>query len=409
MSEKIYALLLRLQARRFREEHGAEAMQLFRDRWRDETGFWRRCRLWWDLLADLAVSLPRGYAAPAAPAIAAGEPFFTLVAMDPPRRDALLAGGVCSLALLLAFPLTIGKGPKVHDGGGSFGGPGHGMTLLEGQGKVMAPNRAVKAVIETMRRDYPDPKVVAAVTAALKALEEEGAFARVASDEELSRLLTTAVREASGDHNLDVVVTEEFGIPPVSRDDCGFERLEILAGNIGLVKLNRFARLETCRAAAASAMDYLNKVDALVLDLRDNRGGYPDMVMWMAAYLFDHPRFIYNPRETTTRASWTASPVKGNRLADKPVYVLTSPRTASAAEQFAYNMKMLRRAALVGTTTSGKTHAGLLRWTETRQGTPINPYGEKDWDGVGVSPHVQVEEAQAMERALRLAWSRLGL
>ncbi|MFN7937768.1 MAG: S41 family peptidase [Bryobacteraceae bacterium] len=115
------------------------------------------------------------------------------------------------------------------------------------------------------------------------------------------------------------------------------------------------------------------------------RGGYPDMVMWMAVYFFDHPQFIYNPRETTTRASWTASPVKGHLLADKPVYLLVSSRTASAAEQFAYNMKMLRRAALVGATTSGKTHTGLWRWAETRASAPINPYGDKAWDGVGVS------------------------
>ncbi|MBS1826749.1 MAG: S41 family peptidase [Acidobacteria bacterium] len=405
MSEKIYALLLRLQARRFRDEHGEDAMQLFRDRLRDETGFWRRCRLWWDLLLDLAVSAWRGYQGSAVAATAGGEPFFTLVASDPPRRSALFAGGMCSLAMLLAFPLTIGKGARLRDGGGAFGGPGQGIALSNGQGKMMAPDRAVRAVMETMRRDYPDPKVQAAVTVALKDLEESGALARVTSDEELSRLLSSAVREASGDNNLDVVVTEELGIPPVSRDDCGFERLEILAGNIGFVKLSRFARLETCRVAAASAMDYLNQVDALVMDLRDNRGGYPDMVMWMAAYLFHHPQFIYNPRESTTRASWTASPVKGNKLADKPVYLLVSSRTESAAEQFAYNMKMLRRAALVGGTTSGKTHAGVF----APQVAPINPYGEKDWDGVGVSPHVQVEEGKAMERALRLAWSRLGL
>jgi C-terminal processing protease CtpA/Prc len=38
----------------------------------------------------------------------------------------------------------------------------------------------------------------------------------------------------------------------------------------------------------------------------------------------------------------TASPVAGNKLADKPVYVLTSSSTQSAAEYFVYNLKMLK-------------------------------------------------------------------
>ncbi len=61
MSEKIYVLLLRLHSAQFREAYGAEALQLFRDRARDEKGFPASVRLWLDLLADLAISIPRGY------------------------------------------------------------------------------------------------------------------------------------------------------------------------------------------------------------------------------------------------------------------------------------------------------------------------------------------------------------
>ncbi len=76
-------------------------------------------------------------------------------------------------------------------------------------------------------------------------------------------------------------------------------------------------------------MASLNDAGAVIFDLRDNTGGYPDMVMLIAAYLFDHPEYMYNPRENTTRRSWTLSPVPGNSLADKPVYVLTSAQTFS--------------------------------------------------------------------------------
>src|SRR6201985_3330105 len=99
-------------------------------------------------------------------------------------------------------------------------------------------------------------------------------------------------------------------------------------------------------------MASLSHADAILFDLRDNRGGFPEMVMLIAAYLFDHPEYMYNPRENTTERSWTVSPVPGNRLADKPVYVLTSGRTASAAEHFSYDLKMLKRATLVGERTA---------------------------------------------------------
>src|SRR2546422_10765623 len=61
MSEKIYALLLRLYPSHFREAYGDEALQLFRDRARDEKGFLPSLWLWLDLLADLAISVPREY------------------------------------------------------------------------------------------------------------------------------------------------------------------------------------------------------------------------------------------------------------------------------------------------------------------------------------------------------------
>jgi hypothetical protein len=61
MSEKIYAWLLRLYPSRFRETYGKEALQLLRDRCRDERGFVPRLRLWFDLLADFALSMPREY------------------------------------------------------------------------------------------------------------------------------------------------------------------------------------------------------------------------------------------------------------------------------------------------------------------------------------------------------------
>jgi hypothetical protein len=61
MSEKMYTRLLRLYPSRFRKEYEGEALQLIRDRLRDERGFFKRARLLWDLVADVLAGLPQAY------------------------------------------------------------------------------------------------------------------------------------------------------------------------------------------------------------------------------------------------------------------------------------------------------------------------------------------------------------
>jgi len=160
-------------------------------------------------------------------------------------------------------------------------------------------------------------------------------------------------------------------------------------------------------------MAQLNRADAIIFDLRDNRGGEPDTVAFIAAYLFDHPEYWYNPRESTTQQSWTRSPVPGSDLADKPVYVLTSARTYSGAEQFSYDLKMLKRATLVGETTGGGAHAGVWHRIDDHfgMGIPetraINPFSKTDWAEIGVEPDVKVKAADALETAEKLAETKL--
>jgi C-terminal processing protease CtpA/Prc len=160
-------------------------------------------------------------------------------------------------------------------------------------------------------------------------------------------------------------------------------------------------------------MTYINHADAVIFDLRDNRGGNPAMVQFIGSYLFDHPEYWYNPREATTEYSWTQSPVAGSNLADKPVFVLISSRTFSGAEQFAYDLKMLKRATLVGETTAGAAHAGVFYRLDDHfgMGIPevkaINPYSTNDWAEVGVAPNIQVSDSDALDAALKLARAKL--
>jgi C-terminal processing protease CtpA/Prc len=137
------------------------------------------------------------------------------------------------------------------------------------------------------------------------------------------------------------------------------------------------------------------------------------MVSLIAAYLFDHPEYMFNPRDNTTAQSWTKSPVPGNLLADKPVYVLTSARTFSGAEQFSYDLKMLKRATLVGETTGGGEHAGVFHRIDDHfamgipETRPINPYEKRGREGMGVTPDVTVTAADALVTAEKIAENKL--
>ena len=117
MSEKIYAWLLRLYPSCFRKAYGDAALQLFRDRSRDERGLFKGLWLWLDLLADLAVSVPLEYrrAQPALIGASAqerldGTPVFHVLENGALRLEARLCGGLLSLVAFVPVLVLIGYG-----------------------------------------------------------------------------------------------------------------------------------------------------------------------------------------------------------------------------------------------------------------------------------------------------------
>jgi len=456
MSEKVYAWLLRLYPSRFREAYGEEALQLLRDRLRDEKGFFPRLRLWLDLLGDLAISMPHQYlhleptlAGTSAQPHLNDTPSFFVLGDESPRPEALLLGGVLTLAALSTFSILLGRGGTQARMGVIVSGhldgyakPSHqpvpqakpqetanAMNRPDAAFKLDAEERqrVVDASAAILKKNYIDRDKAQKMADALLAHEKNGDDDAATDGADFAALLTRQMRAVSPDRHLTLVFSQD----PLPRNpmgqtaeeliryreimkqqNCTFEKVEVLSHNIGYLKLNSFPDVSVCQQTAETAMASLNDADGIIYDLRDNRGGEPAMVALMAAYLFDHPEYWYNPRENTTGRSWTHSPVPGNKLADKPVYLLTSGRTFSGAEQFCYDLKMLRRATLVGETTGGGAHSGVWHRIDDHfgMGVPetraINPFAEADWAETGVEPDVKVKAADALAEAKKLAASK---
>ena len=132
MSKTIYALLLRLYPAQFRQAYGDEAMQLFHDRTRDEQGMWAKLRLWMDLVADMATSLPRAHRHADAvlvgfPSESVGaSPRFQVLQLRAPGLRAFAYGGVLSVVVFGSLITWFGysrnyrelhmwQGPTKHD------------------------------------------------------------------------------------------------------------------------------------------------------------------------------------------------------------------------------------------------------------------------------------------------------
>ena len=141
------------------------------------------------------------------------------------------------------------------------------------------------------------------------------------------------------------------------------------------------------------------------------------MVAWISSYLFDartHLNDLYERKGDQRVEFWTRPDVPGVKLGAKPpVFVLTSKRTFSGAEEFAFDLKNQKRAVIVGETTGGGAHpvSGHSVADYFIVGVPfaksLDPLSKTNWEGTGVEPDVKVAAADALATAEKLAMEKI--
>jgi hypothetical protein len=290
-----------------------------------------------------------------------------------------------------------------------------------------ARTEVIEAALKRLSEAYVFPETAAKMNQAMRARLAGKEYEQITSAKEFARKLTADLQEVSHDKHLRVryshqPIPQRRGEPrepsaeereqfrrEMSRINFGFERVERLPGNIGYVDFRGFFAPELGKDTVASVFNFLSNTDSLIIDLRKNGGGDPEMVALICSYLFGsepvHLNDLYWREGNRTEEYWTLKEVAGKRYTGKDVYVLTSSYTFSGAEEFSYNLKNLKRATIIGETTGGGAHPGTgFRINEhfgmfIPTGRAISPVTKTNWEGTGVEPDVKVPADQALKVA----------
>lgn len=292
---------------------------------------------------------------------------------------------------------------------------------------ISAQDRAtvIRHGSDLLEQRYVDPEVGKRLADKLR--QSAPLWAGIRDAKQFAEAMTQWLRQESGDGHLGLSFSEK-PIPANEGDESfsaaemerwygahlnhGIEKIERLPGNIILLDLRVFPPADMAGDVFAAAMTVAAQGDALIIDLRRNGGG-SETANILTGYLLEPGSPLsgsYDRPTDTHRANVSPSWVPGRRFGtDKPVFILTSKRTFSAAEAVAYDLQALKRAVIVGEVTGGGAHPFAYRRVhphfalDVPEGKSINPVTGGNWQGVGVKPDVPVPADQALDRALDLA------
>jgi len=283
--------------------------------------------------------------------------------------------------------------------------------------------RAVTELSRVIRERYAIGERAEKVARALEQKFASKAYDSLPSAEEFARTITVDLQSWTGDKHL------RFGLAPaappsspaiaaeaeraawrnaIRRNNYGLPRAEILPGNVGYLEVKRFQPPDVAGGTVVAAMGYLANADAIIVDVRNCRGGSAYMMPLFVGYFFSRPTHLFDMEfrgDAYTDHYWTLAYLPGERLAEIPMYILTSAYTFSGAEGFAYRLQVLKRATIVGERTGGGANAGgvidippgFRVWMP--MGRPVDSETRTNWEAVGVEPDIRTAAREALAEA----------
>lgn len=312
----------------------------------------------------------------------------------------------------------------------AFGAP----CLCSGQTNTKDPiniRQLIDSLSVTLKNNYVFPEKAKSITLFLQSQLNKNAYASyLKNPQKLAEQIEKDINQIHHDPHLHIdydpdFVAQENAKPSEEEinqakkywkeQNYSFLKAEILPGNVGYLPFNGFVDdIESARPTVYSALKFLANTSAIIIDLRENQGGSPEMVSQIESYFFNektHMNDLIN-RSTKDTTVFYADPAKADSLnLSMPVYIVTSQKTFSAAEDFSYGMQQAKRATIVGEITGGGAHpqmpfsigqgfVGSIPFARS-----YNPITKTDWEGMGVIPDVRANAGKAIIKALELIFT----
>ena len=317
-----------------------------------------------------------------------------------------------------AMALALGMSMSGFAGAGSIGSE----TAYESDAiDTEQVHQSVLSTVKLLNDVYVYPETARRVGVEMIQRLESGEYDRILTKQEFAERIGAELAQLSGDGHMGVLVAE-VGEPVTHvqtetvdrfRLNHAFQKLEVLDGNIGYLKFNKFHQDDGAQVTADHALGFLSGTDALIIDLTECKGGSPELVRHMLSYFFADETLLWsiiNRDGDSVHDAYSKSGVGPERFKnDFPLFILTGPDTASAAELFAYALKSFGKAKTVGQGTNGIAHlVGAIpinqyfigRFSTYRN---MNPVTKSDWEGAGVMPDTYAAPDDSLSVAIRMA------
>jgi hypothetical protein len=295
-------------------------------------------------------------------------------------------------------------------------------------------NAAVDAIATLVSKHYVVPEKRAAIVEALRQGQRNGSYDGL-DGPALAARLSDDLRNAGNDGHLWVKWSPELyqarlktkpGAESSDLEDAlgerqnqGYLEMKILDGNVRYVNLVGFIwKKGRTPQVVADVARFLGGGDAAIIDLRRNGGGSGAAVQALVSYFLPPNGQLlmtfHDGMTGKTERTHVLKTLGAPRLVGKPLWVLISGMTASAAEEFADHVKEFKLGTLVGRTTAGGANnnavfpvaPGFL--ASVSVGRPVQAVSKTNWEGTGVPTDVDVPVAAALDKAHLLALQQLA-
>lgn len=197
----------------------------------------------------------------------------------------------------------------------------------------------------------------------------------------------------------------------------GFDKVMRLDGNIGYIEYTGFPEgNKSAEQILDATMNFVSNTNALIIDLRNNRGGDGKMVRLFLSYFFNERiklSEIYTRYNNKSEEKYTYKKVNGKKYLDKPVYLLVNNNTISAAEALAYNLQQNKIAKVIGDKTYGAANPVKVFFIGKKYQLfiPIsvekNVVTKTNWEHTGINVDEKVNSEKALIKAQIIALENL--